>query len=74
MKKPNNRLKLMLVSLFFCLSFISNAAEENPDPFDGAPPDYVPPAPIDSHLLYLAVLGLLVAFYFLILKKKKLYS
>ncbi len=71
-KKQLLRVSLFLFNLLLPVLAYSQNNGQSPDPFDDAPPDFdAPTTPIDSFAIYLFLVALLVAFYFLVLKKNK---
>lgn len=72
-KRANKVLNSLLILSLYVLPIMGYAQDDqNPDPFDDMPPDFEaepPAALIDSFLLYFILFGVLLAFYFLIIRK-----
>jgi hypothetical protein len=79
LKKTNltNRITRSLYFLFLLVLPILGHAQGYPETFDEVPPDFEPPHPeppvasIDSFIIYFIFLGLLIAFYYLVIKVRK---
>jgi hypothetical protein len=75
--KPTNRITRSLYLLFLLVLPMLGHAQGYPETFDEVPPDFEPPAPeppvasIDSFVIYFIFLGLLIAFYYLVIKVRK---
>jgi hypothetical protein len=77
--KPTYRITRSLYFLFLLVLPILGHAQgyEYPETFDEVPPDFEPPPPeppvvsIDSFVIYFIFLGLLIAFYYLVIKVRK---